>query len=192
MFWWRRVARAAGHQLPVLEQWRSKGDESQVLRLTGKQHLKVEFVEPDLLDHLSKKTPSPEFTRCKNYTLLETEQRENRVAFDRLKDTSQRRSSIEAVENVGTMSAPFTIAVINCFPDSARSQVMHAAGTIRIFHQFYQISREVIELNFYHFVKTSMVPGANATQVVEKNSLCSRKMYVSSAAVPPPNECPTI
>lgn len=35
-------------------------------------------------------------------------------------------------------------------------------------------------------------PGANAVQVLEKNSFRSRRIYVKSAAVPPPNECPTI
>lgn len=35
-------------------------------------------------------------------------------------------------------------------------------------------------------------PGPNETQVVVDNSFCSRSMYVRSAAVPPPKECPTI
>lgn len=36
------------------------------------------------------------------------------------------------------------------------------------------------------------LPGANAIQVLEKNSLRSRRIYVNRAAVPPPRECPTI
>lgn len=35
-------------------------------------------------------------------------------------------------------------------------------------------------------------PGANVTQVVVDSSFCSRNIYVRSAAVPPPKECPTI
>lgn len=34
-------------------------------------------------------------------------------------------------------------------------------------------------------------PGANVTQVVVDNSFRSRNIYVKSAAVPPPKECPT-
>lgn len=41
--------------------------------------------------------------------------------------TSERRSSIEAVENVGTRSEPLIIVVMKCFPDSANSHVMQAA-----------------------------------------------------------------
>jgi len=36
------------------------------------------------------------------------------------------------------------------------------------------------------------MPGANVTQVLEDNSFCSLRIYVNSAAVPPPSECPTI
>jgi hypothetical protein len=36
------------------------------------------------------------------------------------------------------------------------------------------------------------IPGANVTQVLEENSFCSLRIYVNSAAVPPPSECPTI
>jgi hypothetical protein len=35
------------------------------------------------------------------------------------------------------------------------------------------------------------MPGANVTQVLEENSFCSLRIYVKSAAVPPPSECPT-
>ena len=35
-------------------------------------------------------------------------------------------------------------------------------------------------------------PGAKVTQIVVENSFCSRSIYVRSAAVPPPKECPTI
>jgi len=36
------------------------------------------------------------------------------------------------------------------------------------------------------------MPGANVTHVLEENSFCSLRIYVNSAAVPPPSECPTI
>lgn len=36
------------------------------------------------------------------------------------------------------------------------------------------------------------MPGAKVTQVIEDNSFCSRRIYVRSAAVPPPSEWPTI
>jgi len=42
--------------------------------------------------------------------------------------TSDRRSSIEEVENVGTKSEPFIMVVIKCFPDSANSHVIQAAA----------------------------------------------------------------
>lgn len=35
-------------------------------------------------------------------------------------------------------------------------------------------------------------PGANVTHVVTDSSFLSLNIYVRSAAVPPPNECPTI
>lgn len=45
--------------------------------------------------------------------------------------TSKRKSSTDAAENVGTKSAPFTTEVIKSLPDSASSQVIHAAAMIR-------------------------------------------------------------
>lgn len=44
------------------------------------------------------------------------------------KCTSERRSSTEAVENVGTRSDPLMIVVMKCLPDSANSQVIQAAA----------------------------------------------------------------
>jgi len=35
-------------------------------------------------------------------------------------------------------------------------------------------------------------PGANVTHVAVESIFCSRIIYVKSAAVPPPKECPTI
>lgn len=46
--------------------------------------------------------------------------------------TSDRRSSIDEVENVGTKSEPFMMVVIKCFPDSANSHVIHAAANVTI------------------------------------------------------------
>lgn len=46
-----------------------------------------------------------------------------------MKSTSARRSSTEAAENVGTKSDPFMIVVMKYLPDSAKSQVIHAAAT---------------------------------------------------------------
>lgn len=45
----------------------------------------------------------------------------------KLSCTSERRSSTEAAENVGTRSEPLTIVAMKCFPDSANSHVMQAA-----------------------------------------------------------------
>jgi len=42
--------------------------------------------------------------------------------------TSERRSSTEAAENVGTRSDPLMIVVMKCLPDSAKSHVIHAAA----------------------------------------------------------------
>lgn len=42
--------------------------------------------------------------------------------------TSVRRSSSEAVVNVGTRSEPFMTVVIKCLPDSANSNVIQAAA----------------------------------------------------------------
>jgi len=44
--------------------------------------------------------------------------------------TSERKSSTEAAENVGTKSAPFIIEVIKLSPDSANSHVIQAAGRV--------------------------------------------------------------
>lgn len=46
--------------------------------------------------------------------------------------TSERRSSTEAVENVGTRSEPLMTVVMKCLPDSAKSHVMHAADKHQI------------------------------------------------------------
>lgn len=42
--------------------------------------------------------------------------------------TSERRSSTEEAENVGTRSDPLIIVVMKCLPDSAKSQVIQAAA----------------------------------------------------------------
>ena len=44
--------------------------------------------------------------------------------------TSERKSSTEAAENVGTKSAPFIIEVIKLSPDSANSHVIQAAARV--------------------------------------------------------------
>jgi hypothetical protein len=49
--------------------------------------------------------------------------------------TSDRRSSIDEVENVGTKSDPFMMVVIKCFPDSANSHVIQAAANLTIMIQ---------------------------------------------------------
>ena len=46
--------------------------------------------------------------------------------------TSERKSSTEAAENVGTKSAPFIIEVIKLSPDSANSHVIQAAARVTI------------------------------------------------------------
>lgn len=51
---------------------------------------------------------------------------------DENQQTSERRSSIEAVENVGTRSEPLIIVVMKYFPDSANSHVMQAAKKVAI------------------------------------------------------------
>lgn len=43
-------------------------------------------------------------------------------------NTSARKSSTDAAENVGTKSAPFITVVIQSFPDSASSHVIQAAA----------------------------------------------------------------
>lgn len=41
--------------------------------------------------------------------------------------TSERKSSIEAAEKLGTRSEPLIMVVMNCLPDSANSHVIQAA-----------------------------------------------------------------
>lgn len=49
-----------------------------------------------------------------------------------MNETSARKSSTEAAENVGTKSAPFITEVIKSLPDSANSHVIQAAAWIII------------------------------------------------------------
>lgn len=93
---------------------------------------------------------------------------------------------MDAVDTVGTRSAPLTIVVTKCLPDSASSHVMHEADNE------YQMLVVVVPTQCTKPKIPVDLPGANATQVVEENSLFSLRMYVSNAAVPPPKEWPTI
>lgn len=65
--------------------------------------------------------------------------------------TSVRRSSIEAVENVGTKSEPLIIVVMKCLPDSANSQVIHAAAEDKIqYHESELTPQTKAEALFIH------------------------------------------
>ncbi|GKA32456.1 hypothetical protein Tco_0718823 [Tanacetum coccineum] len=61
--------------------------------------------------------------------------------------TAVRRSSIEAVENVGTRYEPLIIVVMKCLPDSANSSVIHAAAEDEIYIWSYGQPRQEFDVD---------------------------------------------
>ena len=63
--------------------------------------------------------------------------------------TSERRSSTDAAENVGTRSDPLIIVVMKCLPDSAKSQVIQAAASCSDKNSEQTIRFATLSINWY-------------------------------------------
>jgi hypothetical protein len=95
---------------------------------------------------------------------------------------------MDAAEKVGTMSDPLTTEVVNGFPDSASSHVMHAAGKQIRRKKCFKRTDDSCTLDILQQENGPFIPGAKQVQLTEEKSLLSRRIYVSNAAVPPPYE----
>ena len=133
------IQAAVTHLQPVLLHCLLMEDGTLKQLQSGKPHLGLSCAQLDRADHLTKKMLSPDdegqgHREFKDEILIShychSEQSIQKDSVTRRKGycTSERRSSKEAVENVGTRSEPLIIVVMKCSPDSANSHVIQAAA----------------------------------------------------------------